>query len=122
MSLRSGYARRSWICVALHVPCRDGGRVTRRNGKRPQFAANCFWHNGSEYFLSHSALRSLTPGPLSSYPFSCNSLPGIAWKESTTLESGFFPVHLSVKRNSRPTACSSRPVSIHYNYMSIGEG
>jgi hypothetical protein len=38
----------------------------------------------------------------------------------TDLESGFFPFHLSVRRNSRPRAPSSRPVSIQYDHVSIG--
>src|SRR6266436_149286 len=46
--------------------------------------------------------------------FPTNSLPGILWRTSATLESGFFRVCLSVRRNSRPTSRSSRPVSIHY--------
>ncbi len=41
-------------------------------------------------------------------------MSGIAWKKGATLESGFFRIHLSVRRNSRPTSRSSRPVSIHY--------
>lgn len=49
-------------------------------------------------------------------------LSGIVLILGTTLESGIFRVYLSARRNSRPTASSSRPVSIHYDYVSIGEG
>src|SRR5881396_1571488 len=51
---------------------------------------------------------------------SSNSLPGIAWIQRTTLESGFFLIDLSVRRNSRPTALSSHSVCIHYDHVSIG--
>jgi hypothetical protein len=50
---------------------------------------------------------------------STNSLPGTAWTTLATLESGFFHLNLSVRRNSCPTVFSSRPVSIHYVDVSI---
>ena len=111
----------SGSCVDVRTPYLDGLRVTREKGSDRSSRQNVSGQMVLNTRCHIPRYDLLLQGPLSSYPLSCNSLPGIAWMGSATLESGFFSIDLSVRRNSRPTACSSRPVSIHYNYMSIGE-
>src|SRR2546426_10343620 len=117
---QQSYSEGSGSCVDVRVPYMDGLRVTRRDGSNRSSRQTV---SGQMVLITPCRIRwhdLLLRVHFSSYPFFCNSLPGIAWRGSTTLESGFFPVYLSMKRNSRPKAFSSRPVSIHYDHSSIG--